>query len=136
MGGEAFALNIKYVEEVLEEKTITRVPKTRPFILGIINHRGEILPVITLKELLGIEDEASDGGRKIVVVSMNELKIGILVDRLQDILTVDEGDILPPPKSKSSGQQYVQGIFQRKQVPVVVLDVSGIFVPGSSSTVM
>jgi len=93
LGSLSLALPVEDVREVVDVEKVTRVPGGPGFMKGIVELRGEVLPVISLAEALGVG--ADSGGGKVIVVHSDGLRAGLLVEGIKGILRVGEGEILP-----------------------------------------
>lgn len=123
--GEAFCgMDILQVQEINKQMEVTRVPKTPEYVLGVINLRGRIVTVIDLGRKLGLAPSVlSDRSRNIVVNSQNE-HIGLLVDRIADVVQADWRQVEPPPANIGGVQgNFFQGVFKTKDNLISILDV-------------
>lgn len=85
---EEFGVNIFHVQEIRNLVDITRVPFAASFIKGVINQRGSVMPVIDLKQRLGIDQSPYTALSRIVTVIVGDLQVGILVDSVTEVLTI------------------------------------------------
>ena len=92
VNGEIYGLNILIAESIESMYRITRVPKSPPEIVGVINLRGDIVPIISLRKILGLEDSYTDLTR-LIIVRFEDYRLGLIVDRVYDILTVPQNNI-------------------------------------------
>ncbi len=95
--GEEFALDIASVREIVRAQRLTPVPLTPPFILGLTNLRGQIIPVVDVRLRLGLEASAIDDRSRLLVVELEGHPSGLLVDEVREVLTVGEEAFAPPP---------------------------------------
>ena len=109
---EEFGLPISKVKEIVSVPTITRLPKAPGYIEGIANLRGNILPLVNLRLLFGLPIEERTDDTRAVVVEINGRSMGIIVDRVMEVMNVDNAHIAPPPAiSRSSIEgNYLQGV--------------------------
>jgi purine-binding chemotaxis protein CheW len=121
-GEEEFGLPISDVVEIGRLETITRVPSAPKFIQGVINLRGEIVPVINLRKRFGLEAETTSQSR-IVYVRSGAVKIGLVVDRVLEILGLSEVEVEPPPAAICSKRvaEYLEGIAKIKDRVLLLL---------------
>ena len=102
LDGEIYALDIDRVREVLDLTEITRVPRTPEFVLGVINLRGGVVPVVDLRVQLGFSraDRTVDTCIIIIETIIDDEKtpLGVLVDSVDEVIRFDEGRIGPPPR--------------------------------------
>lgn len=96
VGNEKYALKIHDIHEIIKLLAITEIPNCRPFVKGVINLRGKIVPIISLRQLFNLPEETYTKFSSIVVVNHVEETIGIIVDRVNKVITFSE--IQPPPE--------------------------------------
>ncbi|MFZ5641386.1 MAG: chemotaxis protein CheW, partial [Bacillota bacterium] len=112
LGGESYGVDIGKVKEIINMQTITAVPNTASFIEGIINLRGQVIPVFNLRSKFGLPDCESDRQTRIIVVEVGDAAIGVIVDGVSEVLNVS-GDIVEPPSpaiSTNINEDYIAGI--------------------------
>jgi purine-binding chemotaxis protein CheW len=113
IGGEVFAANVTKVLSILELEPITKVPLSPDYLLGVINLRGSILPIIDGKIKFGMQIQENVKNPFIVVMEVNidgeTIQIGVLVDSVSEVIEVEEQNILPPP---SIGSKYKADFIQ------------------------
>ncbi len=108
-----FGVNIQNVQEVVRISEITRVPNVVDYILGVTNLRGNITPVISLRQRfsLGMAEQNEDS--RIIIMQLNKRSVGFLVDAVTEILHVSEADIDPPPKMVTGlDSRYITGVIK------------------------
>lgn len=123
--GEAFCgMDILQVQEINKQMEATRVPQAPEYVLGVLNLRGRIVTVIDLGRKLGLSPSVlSHGSRNIIVNSQNE-HIGLLVDRIADVVQADWQQVEPPPANIGGVQgRYFQGVFKTEDSLISILDV-------------
>lgn len=133
IGGDRFALDILMVQEIMKTTTITNLPNSPDFIEGVINLRGNIIPVIDLSKRLGLPDaEERSPKTRIIITSINSQVTGFLVDSVSKVLKVQESEIEPPPEIVSVGleNQYIHGVCEIEGNLVTILDFSRVLEPG------
>lgn len=125
IGKAICGIDILKVQEINRQTIqMTRVPQAQEYISGVLNLRGRIVTVMDLGRKLGLSPtELSDDSRNIIVNSQNE-HIGLLVDRISDVVPADRSEILPPPSNVGGVQgKYFEGVFQIQQGLIAVLDI-------------
>jgi purine-binding chemotaxis protein CheW len=111
LGEEVFGLEIKYVTEIIGMQPVTKMPEVAAYIKGIINLRGKIIPVIDMRLKFGKEPIEYNDRTCVVVVDTQELVVGLIVDRVSEVLAIDDEDIAPPPDIRTGiKNRYIQGI--------------------------
>lgn len=126
---EHFAINVSKVLNILEMQAITKVPKSPEFVLGVINLRGDVLPVIDTNNKLGLEKTIMTNNTCILVIESkinnSQVKFGILVDTVQEVLEIKDKDILPSP---SIGDKYetelIIGVVEKQEKFIMILDIN------------
>lgn len=86
IGNEQYGINIKYIDNIVRKQDITRVPKTQHYYKGVINLRGEIIPVMSVRLKLGLEDDVYTDKTRYIIVKVEGATIGLLLTRLEKLL--------------------------------------------------
>ena len=111
LGEEIFGLEIKYVIEIIGIQSITKIPESKQYIKGIINLRGKIIPVIDMRLKFGKEEVDYTDRTCIVVVEIDSVFIGLIVDGVEEVLTIEDEEISAPPSNKTGFENnYIKGI--------------------------
>ena len=97
LGAEQYGLDIMSVQEIIRMPELTRAPQSPDFVAGILNLRGVVLPVIDLRRRMGKAPRAHDTRTRVVIVSRGELRFGLVVDAVADVLRLAGEDIQQPP---------------------------------------
>ncbi len=132
VGGENFAANVIKVLNIVEVTKITKVPQAPEYMLGVINLRGAILPVIDSRIKFGMPVTELTKNSFIIVMQVTlEKKIidmGVLVDAVNEVLEIDTNSILPPPNVGNKYKtDYISGVINVNEEFVMVLDIEEIF---------
>ena len=91
MGDEQFGIDIKYIDNIVKMQHITRVPNVASYIKGVINLRGEVLPVMSLRLKMGLEADVTTKNTRIIILRLEQYgMIGIIVDEVKEVLTLEE----------------------------------------------
>ncbi len=121
---EIYGLDISYVLEIIGVQEITQVPRQLPFIRGVINLRGKIIPVMDIRLRFVKQPRDYDDRTCVVVLEINELTVGIIVDTVVEVLSILQEDISEPPKfSDKSGSHFIRGIGKVNDAVKLLLDV-------------
>lgn len=128
---ELFAMHVGKVYKILEMTTITGVPKSPDYMKGVINLRGKVVPVIDTRLKFGMPPLVESKSTCLLVIDANiggeTVMVSLLVDAVQAVLKIEDGDILPPP---SIGNQYqsdfISGMAKIKERFVMVLNIDAI----------
>lgn len=131
LGKEEFGIDISRVREIVRLQKITAIPQSMDFVEGIVNLRGQIVPIVDLgKRFLVVEREEGHAiDRKIIVVHMAGQNIGILVDGVSEILRVPDESIETAPPMVTSGMnsEFIRGVAKVKERLIIFLDLDHIF---------
>jgi purine-binding chemotaxis protein CheW len=132
---ELFAVDIAKVREVLEFTTVTKVPRTSKFMRGVINLRGNVVPVVDMRLKLGLPQTERTVDTCIVitevVVDGERVILGALVDSVQEVLDLDSGHISAPPQiGKCIDNSAIYGMGKRGDEFVIILDIDKVFPSG------
>ena len=110
-GNEYFGLKIEYVSEIIVYQEITEIPESEDYIKGLINLRGKIIPVIDVR--IRFKQEAMEYTDRtcIVIVNVNDMVVGLIVEKIAEVVEIKEEDILPPPKVVIGGEDKLQNRY-------------------------
>ena len=113
LGSESFGIALHEVEEIVELPPVTKVPDAPDYVLGVICLRDQVMPLVDLSEILSIQQGDSERKRDMVVLlSFGSARIGVVVDEIQEILRVQDGQTLPPPQTLSEAErEHLEGIL-------------------------
>ncbi|MBF8377220.1 purine-binding chemotaxis protein CheW [Alicyclobacillus mali] len=130
VGSERYAAHVAQVRSVERVGDITPVPRTLPFIKGVMHLRGAIVPVIDLAERVGLT-RAADGDeedRRIVVAEVDEMAVGMLVDAVEDVVSIAPEAIEPPPSVVGGLEAvYLRGVARWGEHLLVLLNLERVF---------
>ncbi|CDD65644.1 cheW protein [Firmicutes bacterium CAG:882] len=94
LGEEQYGININYIDNIVRMQKITRVPKAQHYFKGVINLRGEIVPVMSLRLKFGLPvDEITDKTRIIIIKLEQQATVGLIVDQVNEVVTLDEDSV-------------------------------------------
>jgi purine-binding chemotaxis protein CheW len=123
LGEEEYGLPVTQVQEIIHYTTPRAVSSDAAWIQGVISLRGKIIPVADLGSRLGLSAERSDSG-KIVIVESGSITAGVIVDDVEEVLTIDDSQLDAVPASGSAAIDCIAKIDDRL---IVVLDIDGLF---------
>ncbi len=114
LAGEQYGLPILQVREIISLESITRVPRVSESVLGVINLRGKVIPVIDLRTRFGLESVTPTEDTVIIVLqcelARNPLTIGVVVDAVHEVVLLRADHISPPPPGARSEEEFIVGI--------------------------
>jgi purine-binding chemotaxis protein CheW len=125
---EECALPIDAVSEILRPQRLTRMPRTPHWVLGVMNLRGRVFPVVDLKRRLGMLDAPADARTRIMVVEMGGEQMGLLVDEVREVFRAEEAGIEETPAlAEASTRDYLQGVVTQGERMILLLDLKRLF---------
>ena len=129
--GEEFGLPILDVREIIRMVEVTPVPHSPDFVEGVINLRGQILPVIDLRKRFNLENKTVNEDTRIVVIEISENLIGLIVDGVNEVLRIPSETVNAAPQIVSSGigAEYIQGIAHYDEKMIILVDLLRVFSP-------
>ena len=131
LGSEQYGIDIKYIDNIVRMARITRVPGAQKYFKGVINLRGEIIPVMSLRLKFDLEpDEYTNSTRIIIIKLESQSAIGIIVDEVKEVVTLDEASIEKPTSSSANdiGIQYLSGIGKHGDGLITLLNISSVII--------
>ena len=136
LGEELYGVDIMDVKEIVKIQAIRSIPNAPYYVEGIFNLRSEIIPIISLHKRfrlkkLDISDDVSgefEGG--FIILNIDRLKIGIIIDRIARVISVNKNEIQPPPQMLSGiGTEYIHGVVRQNNGYLIILDIRSLFNP-------
>lgn len=127
MGDEMFGIDIMYIDNIVRMQHITRVPKVPHYIKGVINLRGEVIPVFSLRLKMGMEEIEETNKFRIIILKVDGDSVGIIVDEVREVITIEKEEIEKPyHDSSSSTQNFLMGVGKHADGLVSLLDINEI----------
>lgn len=107
LGAEEYGIEVEKVQTIERMMPITRVPKTYSFIKGVINLRGVVIPVIDLRGRFGIEEADHTDQTRIIIVNVNAMEVGFIVDSANDVIDLNRDSIDTPPEVVGASERSI-----------------------------
>ncbi len=130
IGDEEYAVDILQVQEIIRPQEIVPMPQAPDFVKGMINLRGHAIPVIDLRERLGVSPSSESNeemSTRIIIVKVDEALVGMIVDQVSHVLRIPKSSIEPPPATiVGSASEYITGIAKVEDRLIVLLNISKI----------
>ncbi|MCJ8520881.1 purine-binding chemotaxis protein CheW [Pseudorhizobium tarimense] len=128
IGDQEFCVNIMSVREIRGWTQATPLPHAPPYVLGVINLRGAVLPIVDLSARLGMKDSEPTARHVIIVAQVNTRVVGLLVEAVSDILTITDDNIQPVPEVSSElEKQYARGILAIDKRMICMIELGALF---------
>jgi len=129
IGSEQYGINIKFVDNIVRMQSITRVPKTQVYYRGVINLRGEIIPVMSLRLKLGLEPDQFSNKTRIIIIKIENAKVGLIVDEVREVVNLTEENIEKTGYDNNDEKaNYISAIGKNNGELVSLLDVNAVVI--------
>ncbi len=126
--GEEFAVDVASVQEINRAAELTRIPNAPSHIQGVMNLRGKLVPVVDLRRMLGFQAKTSDRQTRIMVIEINGMVAGFLVDSVSEVLRLPESAVEDPPAFAGTAEaDYVAGVGKVDDRLLVLLNLQKLF---------
>lgn len=128
LGNEEYGIGIEDIQEIdrLNEIIINKIPKVPSFIEGIVNLRGDVVPVINLRKKFGMADEGSSKSRRIIIVDIQSNIVGLLVDRISGTASLKEEEVFAAPLEWDKNNEYISRLGKMDNRIIFLLDAGKI----------
>ncbi len=121
---EAYGVGIGFVTEIVGLQKIVQVPDVPSYIKGVINLRGQVIPVMDVRTRFKMQDKTYDDRTVIIVLEHQDIKTGLIVDGVSDVQELREEDLSPPPQNDQSSEKNIMtGIGQKESRVFFLLDI-------------
>ncbi len=126
LGSELYGIDISYVDNIVRPQHVTRVPNVAPYIKGVINIRGEIVPIMSLRLKMGLEEIEEDKKTRFIIIKLEQYgKIGLIVDAVKEVVTLEEENIERMKyDSTDDTVHFVMGVGKVESGLVSLLDLN------------
>lgn len=123
LGSEEYALDILKVQEINRMVEITSIPNAPPYVEGVINLRGKVIPVVNLRKKFGLDSKERDSQARIIVVDVGTT-VGLIVDSVSEVLRISSDTVEPPPPMTATGSsEYIKGVGKLSDRLLILLDI-------------
>ena len=126
IGTEQYGIDIGYIDNIVRMQHLTRVPKVQKYIKGVINLRGEVIPVMSLRLKMGLEEDEYTKNTRIIILKQEQHgSIGVIVDEVREVVTLDTATIEKPSHdAKDDREAFVCGIGKVENDLISLLDLN------------
>lgn len=133
VGDEEFGVEILEVREINRMMEITRVPHAPDFVEGVVNLRGQVIPVVDLRKRFGLGAVERDKNARIVVVELGDRVVGFLVDSVSEVLRVPRGVVEPPPAIVGGiDSEYIEAVVKLDDRLLILLNLQKLLTKGEN----
>ena len=124
LNNEEYAVDILNVQEINRITEITAVPNSPDYVEGVINLRGKVIPVIHLRKKFSFEEKPTDDTSRIIIMEINGITNGLIVDSVSEVLRVPSSHIEPaPPMSSDVNSKFIKGIAKLEERLIILIDI-------------
>ena len=121
---EEYAMSVEQIGSIERLQSITRVPQTADFIKGVINLRGVVTPIIDLRLRFGMKSVEYDDSTRIIIVYLDDIEVGLIVDMANDVIDIPEDLIEPAPEIVDNVDvNYIEGVAKLENRLLIILDL-------------
>lgn len=130
LGTEQYGIDIQYVDNIVRMQNITRVPKAQSYFKGVTNLRGEIIPVMSLRLKFGLEPDEFTNATRIIIIKLEaQATIGIIVDEVKEVVTLNEESVDKPNHSENDERAaYLYGVGKHNDGLISLLNIAAVIV--------
>ena len=133
LGSEHYGVDINFIDNIVRMQSITRVPKVQPYFEGVINLRGEVIPVMSLRLKFDLEEgEATNATRIIIIKLESQGLIGLIVDEVKEVVTLSEDEMEKPKASKDAKAndkaKYLTAIGKHGDALISLLNINNVVI--------
>lgn len=125
LDAEEYGIDVLKVREIIRMPNVTRVPNTPCYVEGVINLRGKVIPVMSLRKRFNLGETENDKQTRIMVMEVDGELMGFIVDSVSEVIRISESEIQPPPPVVKSGidQECMSGVINQPERLLVLLDL-------------
>ena len=123
IGNEKYGIDIKYIDNIVRMQKITRVPKVQSYFKGIINLRGEIVPVMSIRKKMGLPEDVITDASRIIIIKLEEKgSIGVIVDEVREVITLNMAEV----EKQSAKDSFINGIGKNGNELISLFEINAI----------
>ncbi|TLS32309.1 chemotaxis protein CheW [Geobacillus thermoleovorans] len=123
LSNECFGIDIHQIRSIERLQSITSIPTTLPYVKGIINLRGNVIPIVDLRERLSMEANSYTDQTRLVVATVNDVDVGLIVDAANEVIDIQEEQIQPAPTFSGNSIEFLSGIAKLGDRVLILLDI-------------
>lgn len=131
LGSESYGVDIMTVKEIRGYEAVTKIANAPPFIKGVLNLRGDIVPVLDLRLKFNVGEAVYNEFTIVIMLSIAQRIVGIVVDAVSDVIKPASSEVRPPPEfGVAFDHQYLQGLVQQDDHMVILLNIAALITSG------
>ncbi len=128
IGNEKYGIDIRYIDNIVRMQRITRVPKVQSYFKGVINLRGEIVPVMSIRKKMGLEDDVITDKSRIIILKIEDKgSLGIVVDQVREVITLNMSEVdKTSVGARNIKDTFINGIGKNGEELISLFEISAI----------
>jgi len=127
LNNEEYAVDILSVQEINRITEITKIPNSPVYVEGVVNLRGKVIPVINLRNKFGFEVKAIDDTSRIIIMDIQGVTYGVVVDSVSEVLRVQSSTVEPaPPMSSDANSKFIKGLAKLDDRLIILIDIDNL----------
>lgn len=127
IGSEQYGIDINYIDNIVRMQKITRVPKAQYHFKGVINLRGEVVPVMSIRRKMELDDDVITNASRIIILKIEEKgMLGVIVDEVKEVVTLSEDEIERTTGSRNQKDSFINGIGKHGDELISLFEISAI----------
>lgn len=130
LADEEYGVEVLKVREIIRMPTITKMPNTPSYVEGVINLRGKVIPIISMRNRFGLMESENNSQTRIMVMDVAGSLTGFIVDAVSEVIRIHSSEIQPPPSmvvASGIGQEFITGVFNHQERLLIIMDVDRMF---------
>jgi purine-binding chemotaxis protein CheW len=127
---EEYGVEVLKVREIIRMPVITKMPNTPEYVEGIINLRGKVIPIISLRKRFGLVESENNSHTRIIIMDVAGSLNGFIVDAVSEVIRIHSSDIQPPPSlvlSGGIGREFINGVYNHGERLLIIMDIDRMF---------
>lgn len=127
LGSEQYGIDISYIDNIVRMQKITRIPKIQTYFKGVINLRGEIVAVMSIRKKMDLEDDVITNSSRIIILKLEEKgMIGIIVDEVKEVVTLDSSEIEKVARGMEGREMFINGVGKHDGQLISLFEINAI----------
>ena len=130
LADEEYGVEVLKVREIIRMPTITKMPNTPMHVEGIINLRGKVIPIISMRKRFSLMENENSIQTRIIIMDVCGSLTGFIVDSVSEVIRIHSSEIQPPPSmvlSGGIGQEFITGVFNHAERLLIIMDIDRMF---------
>lgn len=123
IGNEKYGIDINYIDNIVRMSKITRVPKVQSYFKGVMNLRGEIVPVMSIRKKMGLPEDVITDASRIIIIKLEEKgSIGVIVDEVREVITLNMAEV----EKQTAKDSFINGIGKNGDELISLFEINAI----------